>query len=703
MKNNFISFICLISFILLVQSNVEIEKLFRFPLATNGPFDTLIDNDEGFVYLVDYMNTGNSQNSILFKFDMNTLELIDALNLGVMYAEGAAIDTVNKFIYAETYGNNPIVQIAKVDLKKFEVVDIITLDISVSSGSWKAQIDIINQKGYFGCYYPPFVVKIDLTTFTQEANLSLSQVYIGDMIIDIPNGFLYAVTDSDTMNNQTLSKIALSNFSIIDTLILNSSSDLQINFGGIYNSTQKMYLATYQSPMTVVIIDLINFTKQETITFQNLSECHGMGIDETNEIGYFVDQNGVIGKMNLTNNSLIDTLNTTNGTSNADSIGFDFETQKAYVATGGESLIEIDLSLFQVENINTMKDYSDPKLFLIDESNQIAYFQFLNSSNIIFKFDLESLQIIDNLTSIYQFNFGEIGLLNQIVYLFPNSLNGLNIEKLNLSTFSFQGINQIHNNGTIKGIDFNEEKGILYIGYLNKNNLNYEIIQINVTNLSIINNSSFGNETNFININIDDISNEYLYLLYSNISDSNYYLSKINLSNMNIINYFDFEDTFFEYFFEMNYQYFYFQNSSNNLISRINLSNMIIMNDSLNISSFQLYSTYLELNDNSINLIGSFPDSIGYFNPISILQVNLSSNQLISNLSTEYSFSSLINEYDSSKSINYILNNDQKPYSLYQFNQPTPTPTPSPSPTPSSSQQILFSILIYTIIIFGLF
>ncbi|KAJ5072818.1 hypothetical protein M0811_09264 [Anaeramoeba ignava] len=249
----------------------------------------------------------------------------------------------------------------------------------------------------------------------------------------------------------------------------------------------------------------------------------------------------------------------------------------------------------------------------------------------------------------------------------------------------------------LKGIDFNEEKGILYIGYLNKNNLNYEIIQINVTNLSIINNSSFGNETNFIDINIDDISNEYLYLLYSNISDSNYYLSKINLSNMNIINYFDFEDTFFEYFFEMNYQYFYFQNSSNSLISRINLSNMIIMNDSLNISSFQLYSTYLELNDNSINLIGSFPDSIGYFNPISILQVNLSSNQLISNLSTEYSFSSLISEYDSSKSINYILNNDQKPYSLYQFNQPTPTPTPS------SSQQILFSILIYTIIIFGLF
>ncbi|KAJ5072849.1 protein nirf [Anaeramoeba ignava] len=697
MKNKLILFVCFTSFLLLVKSNDQIDKVFTFPISLSSPLNVLVDSDEGFVYVVDEMNSASTPHSFLFKFDMNTLEFLDALDLGIIGAYGAVIDTVNKFVYVATY-NSPPVQISKVDLKKFEVVDILTLDVDVKFGAWIGQIDIVNQKAYFGCNSPPFVVKIDLTTFTEETNLSLSHDWFDFLIIDIPNGFLYAITEPFSGDNQTLYKISLSSLIAVDTLFFNSSNDSGMDYGAIDYSTQKMYVGTGQSPMGIVIVDLVNFTKQENLNFSALSINKGVGIDETNGNAILVDSNGVMAKMDLTNNSIIDTLNTISDGSYVDSVVFDIETEKVYIATDYRELIEVDLSLFQVEKTTTPQNYSNPDLLLIDESNQNGYFEFLISNNYsIIKFDLQSLSIIDNLDISQECEYGEIDTLNGFLYLFPTSLNGLNIGKLRLSNFSFEEFNQIHDNGTIESITFDEQKGILYFGYLNNDNSNYEMIQVNVTDLTIIGNSSFGNETDFLDINIDT-SNEYLYSLYSNTSDYNNYLSKINSSNLNIIDNLNFEDSFSEYFFEKSCQYFYFQNSTNNLISRVDLTNMIIMNDSLNVTSFYLYPNNFEFNNGSIYLIGSNSSSSDQL--VNVLEVELSSNQLISNISTEYSWQSLISEYDSSKSIVYLLNSGQQPYSLYEIQQPTPTPTPKPS----SSQQILFSILILGItIIFGLF
>ncbi|KAJ5072850.1 hypothetical protein M0811_09296 [Anaeramoeba ignava] len=695
MQNKLILFVCFTSFLLLVKSNVQIEEVFTFPISLSSPVNTLVDNDEGFVYVVDQMDIESIPDSFLFKFDMNTLEFIDALDLGIKGAQGAVIDTVNKFVYVGTY-NSPPVQISKVDLKKFEVDDILTLLIGAQNGAWIGQIDIVNQKAYFGCDSPPVVVKIDLTTFTQETNLSLSQYWFDTLMIDIPNGFLYASTQPNSQVNQTLYKISLSSFSVIDTLFFNSSNDVNLYYGAIDYSTQKMYLGTEQSPPDVVIIDLVNFTKQDVVNIPTLEYSSGIGIDETNEFGYLVDENGVMAKMDLTNNSIINTLNTISDGSGVDSVVFDFEIEKAYIATNNPELIEVDLSLFQVEKTIIPQDYSNPDLLLIDESNQNAYFEFLISNNpSIIKFDLQSLSIIDYLDISQECDYGEIDTLNGFIYLFPTSSNGLNIGKLRLSNFSFEEFNQIHDNGTIESITFDEQKGILYFGYLNNDISNYEMIQVNVTDLTIINNSNFGSQNAILDINIDT-SNEYLYSLYSNTSDSNYYLSKINSSNLNIIDNLNFEDSFTEYFFEKSCQYFYFQNSTNNLISRVDLTNMIIMNDSLNVTSFYLTSNYFELNDGSIYLIGS--NSSSSDNLVNVLEVELSSNQLISNATLEYSWQSLIIEYDSSKSIVYLLNSDQEPYYLYEIPQSTP------NPKPSSSQQILFSILILGItIILGLF
>ncbi|KAJ5072842.1 hypothetical protein M0811_09288 [Anaeramoeba ignava] len=697
MKNKLILFVCFTSFLLLVQSNVQIDKVFTFPFSLYSPVNILIDNDEGFVYVIDETGIASTPDSFLFKFDMNTLEFINTIDLGIISAEGAVIDTVNKFVYVAS-DDNPLVQISKVDLKKFEVDDILTLDVNVQYGAWIGQIDIVNQKAYFGCDSPPVLVKIDLTTFTQEANLSLSEYYFETLMIDIPNGLLYASITPDSEVNQTLYKIDLSTFSVIDTLFFNSSNEVPMYYGEIDYSTQKMYLGTYQSQAYAVIVDLINFAKQDVVNLTNLKYISGVGIDETNEFGYFIDSQGVMAKMDLTNNSIIDTLNTISDGSHVQSVAFDIEIEKVYIITDNPELIEVDLSLFQVENTSMLQDYSYPILLLIDESNQIAYFEFYISSNYsIIKFDLESLTIIDYLNISDECDYGEIDTLNGFLYLFPTSSNGLNIGKLRLLNFSFEGFNQIHDNGAIMAITFDEQKGILYVGYLNKSNSNYEIIQVNVTDLTIIDNSNFGNETDFLNINIDT-SNEYLYSLYSNTSDSNYYLSKIDSSNMNIIDNLNFESLFFKYFFEKTFQYFYFQNSTNNLIPRVDLTNMIIMNDSLNVTSFSLIPNYFELNDDSIYLIGTNSTSSDQL--VNILEVELSSNQLISNISTEYSWQSLIIEYDSSKSRFYLLNSGQQPYSLYKIQQPTPTPTPKPS----SSQQILFSIFILGItIILGLF
>ncbi|KAJ5072841.1 hypothetical protein M0811_09287 [Anaeramoeba ignava] len=694
MKSKLILFVCFTSFLLLVQSNVQIEEVFTFPISLYSPYNILVDSDEGFVYVVDQMGM-SIPDSFLFKFDMNTFEFIDAIDLGIKGAEGAVIDTVNKFVYAAS-DYNPPVQISKVDLKKFEVVDILTLDIDVQYGASIGQIDIVNQKAYFGCDSPPVVVKIDLTTFTQETNLSLSEDWFDTLMIDIPNGFLYASTQSISTDNSILYKIALSNFSVIDNIGFNTLNEMPIYCGAIDYSTQKMYLGTGQSPPDVVIIDLTNFTKQDDVNIPTLEYSSGIGIDETNEFGYLIDYNGVMAKMDLTNNSIIDTLNTISDGSYVQSVVFDFEIEKAYITTNNPELIEVDLSLFQVEKTIIPQDYSYPVLFLIDESNQIGYFEFYISNNpSILKFDLQSLSIIDYLDISQECDYGEIDTLNGFLYLFPTSSNGLNIGKLRLSNFSFEGFNQIHDNGRIESITFDEQKGILYFGYLNNDISNYEIIQVNVTDLTIINNSNFGSQNAILDINIDT-SNEYLYSLYSNNSDYNYYLSKINSSNLNIIDNLNFEDSFTEYFFEKTFQYFYFQNKTNNLISRVDLTNMIIMNDSLNVTSFYLTSNYFESNDDSIYLIGS--NSSSSDNLVNVLEVELSSNQLISNATLEYSWQSLIIEDDSSKSRIYLLNSDQEPYYLYEIQQPTPTPKPS------SSQQILFSIFILGItIILGLF
>ncbi|KAJ5075419.1 nicotinamide mononucleotide adenylyltransferase [Anaeramoeba ignava] len=536
-----------------IQSEIEPINFFYFPIGVDNPSISLIDEDLGLVYFVD---SPQSSNSYLLKFNSTELKYINAIDLGVKNIKCGIIDKINKLAYFGNEGSPN--KIVKVDLDTFEVVDTLTLSTN-GEGSVTAQIDIVNQKAYFSVNYDTnfSIVKIDLSSFTEEKNLSISVNIAWSSLIDVEKGILYVTTDSVSGDNPTIYKIDLSNFTQNDTLSLQTTLDSNPYSGVIDTLNNFMYIGTYNSSMQIIKINLTDFTRVDSITC-NSSQNYtmGAGIDEEKGVAYFLSQSGFLLKINLTTFTIIETISFESLESF--SISFDFNTQKGFIGLNDSSITEIDLLSFSQEDQLSLRDYSDPGLILIDEVNQMSYIVFNQNSKLIAKVNLTSFELVDYLpTGISQSIYnGEIDVADGFAYLFFDTL-GVRILKLRLSNFSIDGIKDLYTLGSTKLTEFDEVNKILYVNFDNYTYSKISVLKISCPDLEIVDTlvlNGIGLYEIFI-----DYSTQNLYVKVYELGSGSFIINKISLSNFSVIDSINLQDYYIEtWLIDEKHQYIYF-------------------------------------------------------------------------------------------------------------------------------------------------
>ncbi|KAJ5080080.1 hypothetical protein M0811_14167 [Anaeramoeba ignava] len=657
--NTFLLFFSsLIFLILIVKPQITPSNSFNFPLGISSPYVSLIDVDEGFVYFADY------DYKTLYKFNINTLQPVNVLDLEIHNIQCGVIDTVNKFAYFGAYTNPN--KIAKVDLKTFTVVDILTLSTN-GDGVWTGQIDVVNQKAYFAVNIIVGVVKIDLTTFTEEANLTLNtsnQNFWGSAI-DIPNGFFYVFTDCCTPVGGTpvISKIDLSNFTEVGSLALDSS-EAQPFCAVIDSSTGFMYLGTNSAPMMIV---------------------KGTGIDIDNELAYFVSRSKLLVKINLTDFTGIDSLSFT---FTPNSMSVDLNIQKAFIGLSEIGVSEVDLTVLNQTDQIIVPNCRYPSVILVDEPNNIGYVAFSNGVGTIAKVDLDSFQLVDFLNTGVSDSFtgGEIDSTNGFAYFFLSS-SGLGAIKLRLSNFSVDGVIILDSNCSFIVSAFDNQNHFVYVGFDNHTSNVSTLSKINSPNFEIVDTVILDN--NEIDYLIVYSSKGFLYEL---LKVSGYFINQVALSNLSEV----IDSTYLSnynvsvIFLDSNHQYIYFgTDATYSEICRLGLTNTELF-----------YCLEIE---GVNNFVGSFIESsqtYGFFvsdflnnetgeYETRIIQIETISNQLLSNTSIGLYLNGFIGVYDSTSRYEYASGYNNYPVPFIQFSVPNP-----PNPPPSSSSEILFSILI---------
>ncbi|KAJ5072689.1 g-like domain repeat protein [Anaeramoeba ignava] len=693
----FISFTC---FFFLVQSQVTLLNSFDFPFVMDNSQLGFLDEDEGFLYFLDRRDGGML--SYLWKYDMYTFEFLDYLNIGIgsgMKVCGA-IDTVNKLLYVATYYVNNI--FVKIDLNTMQVVDNITFSDLSANEPKKVEIDLVNQKAYVGYQNPIYVVKVDLASFTEESNLTLSNYMLIGSVIDVDNGILYVSTDSNSGNNATIYKIDLSTFTEVDSLLVSLSGVAYLRCGVIDSTNQMMYFGTNQNPMKIVKTNLTDFTSVGSVTVSGDQYCAAAGIDILNKIGYFISENGYLVYLNLTTFTITNSFYF-NGTHTYTMV-IDSYAENAYIPTEDSQIFQISLPELTEGKKRDFLDYSNPELILIDETNQIGYVYFDNYGGIIAKVDLQSFSLVDHLNlglsdDIYQ---GEIDLTNGFIYLFPDTEN-LTITKIRLSNFSVDETVQLYSGGSVDATSFDQQNQILYVGLYNSSDSKDYLIKISCPDLQIIDSLEFPSLVTITNLYLDS-AHEYLYIwVYDDSAvGSCYFLDKIQLSNLtqvgsvNLTQY-DFTDPLLD----QTHQLFFYGDQNTFSIFRVDLISMEVINDSLNISEWNSFqSSFIESSDTWVYFVVAYEDPYtDEYEKGGILQIEASSNELISNTTFNILSTSFMQIYDTTTNYGYLLDCSSTPIMLYQLSFPSVTPPPS------SSQQILFSFLIFgiMILILGLF
>ncbi|KAJ5077403.1 hypothetical protein M0811_05926 [Anaeramoeba ignava] len=604
-------------FLLFVRSEVTLNGSLELPNVGSNSYASLIDSDKGFMYFADFHGGGNCS---LFKFTLDPIEMVDFLHLELEDVKTGVIDHVNKLAY---FGSSTIpAKISKVNLTSFSLVEILTVDAcNEGSGFESAQIDVVNQKAYFGCSYPGNLVKIDLISFTNETNLSFSgSDYLMGCAIDEPNGFLYASTQE---SDPIIYKIALSNFSVVNTLQLDHTEELSLTKGFVDNAKNLMYFGTDEYPIKIVKINLTDFSKIETISCDGgINQVRGAVFDQENDFGYFLSENGYVVAVNLTNFSINGSLDIGN---NPTSMCIDLTTQKIYAWLQEYQIKEVDLSPLQVEDSFYIPSFYSSSLVFIDEPKQILYiFCHLSDGYLVAKVDLQSYKLVDyfHLIGTWTLFFGELDSINGMIYIFFDSSSGINILEVNLSDFSLNET-VIANNGRVETGSFDKEKS---------------------NDFQIVRSLILGSNDAPRNIFVDSFSN-YLYALiyrYGAVG-SNYFLAQIELENFTDIgstNLTDYEIA--TIFLDKTHQLIYFGDEDNYRICRVNLSIMMVVNDCLAVDGIDSFSASLiERSDTWGYFFTSFYNGSVDEDQTRILQIETNSSEVVSNITLEL-FSSMI-------------------------------------------------------------
>ncbi|KAJ5067154.1 hypothetical protein M0811_13203 [Anaeramoeba ignava] len=693
----FLFFILFNCFILLVQSEVNLLDSYKFPPIMNNPYQTFIDENDGFLYFLDIRGGGSNY---LLKYDLYTFDLLDYTKTEVENGKYGAIDNENKLLYIAPYGSNILL---KFDLNTFQIIDNLTLSVSNTSYADMIEIDLINQKVYIEFGNPIIIVKVDLNGWNEESNLTLSNYQFIGSVIDVDNGILYVSTDTSSGTNATIYKIELSTFTQIDYLLVNLTSVGKLQYGVIDNSTQMMYFGTYQNPMRIVKINLTDFTSVDSINASSSQYCMGAGIDSLNGIAYFSSANNYLFKVNLTTFTIEDSYNWSGYYTKT--IGINSDVSKAYIPQNKYQITEINLPSLTEGNSSNFISYTDPRMILTDELNRIGYIYFYDLNGIIAKVDLESFELVDYLLlslsdTLY---YGEIDSINGFIYLFL-TYNDVKIMKIRLSNFSIDETVSIYSNVHTFSTVFDQQNQILYVGCYNNTDDYAYLFKMNSPDLQILNSFQLAYEVIIYGLYLDSFHN-YLYCLIYNDSGvgTEYFISKHQLPNLNQISTANLTEYNVYYpVLDKTHELIYFGDYDNYLICRVDLTNMEVMNDCLNISDISDVDDFLESfinsNDNWVYFLVKFYNSTSdeYFK--SVLQIDTISNQLISTTNVDDEiFEDSIYAYDPTKNYGYLVYyyNELQSY-FYQISLPNSTLPPNP---PSSSEEIIFNFSILGIMI----
>ncbi|KAJ5072688.1 protein nirf [Anaeramoeba ignava] len=692
-------FISITCFFFLVQSQFNETNSLNFTKGMKTIASSFLDEDEGFLYFLDERDKNGLM--YLWKYDMYTLDILNYTDIGITYARYGAIDTVNKLLYVAThYGY----QFVKIDLNTMQIIDQIALNDAINNYGVKVEIDLVNQKAYVG-YQTPMIVKVDLASFAQESSLTLSNFMLIGSVIDVDNGILYASTDTISGNNATIYKIDLSTFTEVDSLLVNLSGVGKLKCGVIDNTNQMMYFGTYQWPMNIVKINLTDFTSVGSVGTSDGGDCYGAGIDVTNGLGYFLNIYGYLYKLDLATFTIADVLDL--NVSMSYTMVIDSSVENSYIGLEYAGVYQVSLPSLTVANRSNSIVYTKPEFILIDEPNQIGYAFFSNSGGILAKVDFESFTLVGYLmmgvygSDIYQ---GAIDTTNGFIYLFFDTGN-LSIIKIRLSNFSLDG--NVAADPDLSGdyITFEQSKQIFYFEYSNKTDHYQYLAKISSPDFQIIA-SLLLTDMNVYTMDFDFLHG-FLYLFYYNYSasGSKKFISKIQASTLSIVGQADLTQYKFEYpVLDQTHQLIYFGHGdeySYLLICRVNLVNMQVMNDCMNMSLSHFYASFITSSDSWLFLVVDYLNSTSSQYEGVLLQIEASSNQLISNKTINCDlFRSYVYSHDSQTNYGYLLDYYTSETTFYQFSFPPAIPTP-----PSSSQQILFSFLIFgiMILILGLF
>jgi len=202
-----------------------------------------------------YVATGTSPARII-KIELATFTEVDSLILGTGENNVRALVVSENYLYAGCY-TNPV-KIAKINLSTFTEETVLTLGSTVILAT---SLAVSGNYLYVGTYnLPAKIARVNLVTFTEDvAPLS----FVSDRILSlvVSGDYLYAGTSTALPAN--IIKVAISTFTVDDTLALGSGENTAwcLAVSGGY-----LYVGLSTSPAKIAKVDISTFTEVDVLT-----------------------------------------------------------------------------------------------------------------------------------------------------------------------------------------------------------------------------------------------------------------------------------------------------------------------------------------------------------------------------------------------------------------------------------------------------
>lgn len=327
--------------------------------------------------------------------------------------------------------SNPA-KVDRINLDTFAYVDSLTMNAGEAYTTWASGIKD-GDFAYF-CEHnvtPPLLIKFQISTFTRVASVAITgAVSEGAMAaIDRTNGFIYVLTAA-TDGNPLVTKVRLSNFSIVSS-ILNSTGATLEGMGRCYldQSNGFLYFTAYTDAVASYLfqVNLTTFTIANTVTlaWATYPYIYGLNYDLTTDHIYALTSaspSKVIkfATSDLSYTSL--TLATNDNEMQAsviDAYGRALYLANATTGATPERIVKINLDTFtKVSHIQTDDDAGWILDAMIDVPNGYAYFAQVKNPPKIFKIKLSDFTLEDTLAVSTSVGYGTaIPIYDERIYL----------------------------------------------------------------------------------------------------------------------------------------------------------------------------------------------------------------------------------------------------------------------------------------------